>query len=397
MKLLILILLFFCSLWGHSQIKEVTIEVVSEKQTTQSILKQAEEEFTYTIASEILGQDGAAKIETAIKEKIVPKSKNFILLTKVVDKKEYEDNDKKNEKSSNKKFNDKNSEEEILQKFTYSIFIKYSPETLRNVLLQEGIYYMDEGAHKILPLIEFVDEEEGYENAWWTQKNDSSLNYIQNFYSSLQRLFIQDGFYLLNPSLSQYAHRLPSKLSTKYLNVKKAQKISQYFQAQFFIIGRIKISPLSKNQYQSLWDLTLYSTPHLRKLDSYKFRTELSKKSWSSLNQYANYWVENFILQIKNIYETGALSTQVFTIEVLGDLTYLEKEKMRKALVKDIPSIQSLKTHYVSAQKERYQADVKGTDQEVLNKLKNWKFLDFQFQSYLKSKNYIIVRVKKSQ
>ena len=379
-KFISILLLSFCSYWSYGQIEEKTIEVITQNTQVQLILKQAEEEFTQTLITEILGEDNIEKMKTAIEKKILSKTKNFILLTKIIDKKEY-----KIEKDSQKEF-------------IYSVSIKYSTKTLKDVLIREGIYYTDEGAHKILPLIAFIDEEEGYENSWWAQKTDNSdySKNIQNFYSPLQRLFIKEGFYLLNPLFSQYSHHLPSKLSTQYLSVKKAQKIAQYFQAQFFIIGSIKIAPFSNNQYQSLWNLTLYSTPHLRKLDSYKFRVELPKKSWPLLHQHSNYWANNFILQIKNVYDTGTLSTQLFTIEISGDLTYLERNRIREALIKDIPNIQSLTMHYISAQKERYKADIKGTDQEVLSKLKNWKFLDFKLSSYLKSKNYIIIRVKKS-
>ncbi len=371
--------LFFLG-WAQAQIEETTIELVSESFQVQSILKEAEDEFTQTLITEILGEANTEKIKTSIEKKILPKTKNFILLTKILDKKEQEQN--------------QDSDNEV-QKFIYSIFIKYSKDTLKDVLIQEGIYYANQGAHRILPLIQFIEEDN--KNAWWTPSasEQSTSVHIQDFYSPIQKLFIQNGFFLIDPLFSQYAHHLPKELNAYYINPKKAQKIAQHFEAQFFILGKIKITSLSDQQYQSVWNLTLYSTPHLRKLDSYKSRIELQKKSWSRLSQRSSYWAKNFILQIKDIYETGSLSTQLFNIEISGNLTYLERDHIRKALIKDIPNIKNLKTHYISAQKERYKADVEGTDQEVLNKIKNWKFLDFKFSPYLKSENYIIIQTKK--
>ena len=291
--------------------------------------------------------------------------------------------------------NEKLAEEEEKVTLVYSILIKYSKETLQNFLIQEGLYYTSQGARKILPLIQFSEEGDKY--AWWSPFFSPESPHAKGFYPPLQRLFIKDGFFLINPLLAQYSYLLPKDLKFYYINPKKAQKIAQHFEAQFFILGTVKRNTAPDNQFEFNWNLVLYSTPHLRELDSYKSRIKFSKKSWSNLNQLSNYWIKNFILQIKEIYEAGSLSTQLFTIEVSGDLNYLERNYIKKSLIKDIPNVRKLVTHYISAQEERYFADVSGTDKEVLNKVKNWKLLEFAFSPYLKSKNHIVIEVKKEQ
>ena len=471
------VILFICLIflnWSYAQIEETTIEIISSDKQIQPILKEAENIFTQDIIEKTLGEDRLEQVQPVIEEKILPQNKSFILLSKILSKRErtpeeIEEEEKKLQEEEAKEIEtlkseiegiyqnaemnknekekllskkreelqmkeEKSGEEEVSRKdvliseiqeiidnetmdaeekeklltekneelkveeekvtLVYSVLIKYSKETLQNILIREGLYYTSQGARKILPLIQFTENDDKY--SWWSPRfNSSKTSHAKGFYSSLQRFFIQDGFFLLNPLLSQYFHFLPRELSVYYINPKKAQKIAQYFEAQFFILGTAKREAVANDQFEFNWNLVLYSTPHLRELDSYKSKIKFSKESWASLNQLSNYWIKNFILQIKDIYDTGSLSTQLFTIEVTGDLNYLERNYIKKSLIREIPNIKNLITHYVSSEKERYQADVAGTDKEVLEKIKNWKLLEFSFSPSLKSKNYIVIRTKK--
>ena len=335
---------------------------------TNEILKLAEKEAAYQLISDMLGKDQFEKTRDAIEKKILPQSKNFILLTKITETEPTED-----------------------KQFLNKVLIRFSKKTLKNILIASHLFYLDYSADRILTLIEFKNEENGKIYRWWN-KNESPPPPIQDLYSNLQSLFLKYGFYAVHPIFSQYHSMLPKKLRFNKLNVNTAQKLAEFFQSGLIILGSITLEPLSDSMSQVIWDLTLYNSIYLRELSTYKSRIKIPKHSWDFLK--TNHWAKNFALEMKSIYEKGVLSSQFFTITLKGNLNHPEREILKKSLEKT-PNINNLKVNVISANQIVYNADVNAEDTQILQQIKKLNVLDFKLSPYLQQENHLVIRVDK--
>ena len=363
-----IIIFLFLPYLLQAQIEEKTLEIVSPNEQTNEILKLAEKEAAYQLISDMLGKDQFEKVQKAIDKKILPQSKNFILLTKIIETEPTED-----------------------KQFLNKVLIRFSKKTLKSILIASHLFYLDYSADRILTLIEFKNKKNGKVYRWWNNSTETPAS-IQNLYSNLQSLFLKYGFYAVHPIFNQYHFMLPKNLKFNKINVKKAQKLAEFFQSGLIILGSITIDPLSDSMSQVIWDLTLYNSIYLRELSTYKSRTKTPKHSWDFLK--TNHWAKNFALEMKSIYEKGVLSSQLFTITLEGGLNHLERETLKKSLEKT-PNINNLKVNVISANQIVYNADVNAQDTQILQQIKKLNIMDFKLSPYLQRENHLVIKVDK--
>ena len=402
--------LFLFSFSALSKMEERTLELYSETRSTDDIIKQAEKQLTNELVMDVLGLEGLEEIQNSIDKRVLPKSKRFILSTKIIKTLTSEDPDFSLPDSTSKdkvsgsqamgsKLPNSSSKDEVLDpeyKFLTSILVRFSKETLKRILIKENLFYLDKSSNRILVMMEFHNEIDDYVYRWWSgEKLDKPvLGGIESFYNQIQSVFLKHGFYSTNPILGQFYHRIPKNLQYSSLNKDRAGDLARFFQAQLMIVGSVTLSALSKRMNQIVWDTALYHSISLRELGSYKARVKTEKDAFEFSNKTAVSWVSDFALQASSIYERGALSAQLFKIDVDGDLNFLERETIKKNLIVQVQNIKNLTPSVIGSQRIQYRADVEGDDKKVLEDIKKLKILNFKLTPYIKSKNHIVIRVQ---
>ena len=397
-----------------SKVEERTLELYSETSSADDIIKQAEKQLTNELAMEVLGLEGLDEIQSSIDKKVLPKSKRFILSTKIIKTLTSEDPDFSLPDSSSKnkvpkpqavqsdsKLSKQSSKDEVIDsqyKFLTSVLVRFSKETLRKILIKENLFYLDKSSNRILALIEFNNEIDDYVYRWWSgdKLEKPVLGMMKSFYNQIQSVFLKHGFYSMNPVFGRHHRRIPKNLQYSSLNKDRAGDLARFFQAQLMIVGSVTLSSLSKRVNQVVWDTALYHSISLRELGAYKVRIKTKKDSYEFLNKESGSWISDFALQASSIYERGALSAHLFKIDVDGLLSFLERETIKKNLITQIKNIKNLTPAVIGSQRIQYRADVEGDDKKVLEDIKNLKILDFKLSPYIKSKNHIVIRVRTS-
>ena len=393
-----------------SKMEERTLELYSATSSTDDVIKQAEKQLTNELVMEVLGLEGLGEIQKSIDKRVLPKSKRFILSTKIIKTLTSEDPDFSlpdstskdqvlNSQTKDSKLSNSSSKDEVLDpeyNFLTSILVRFSKETLKRILIKENLFYLDKSSNRILVMIEFHNEIEDYVYRWWSGErlDRSVLGAIESFYNQIQSVFLKHGFYSTNPVFGRYSHRIPKNLQYSSLNKDRAGDLARFFQAQLMIIGSVTLSALSKRVNQMVWDTALYHSISLRELGAYKARIKTEKDSFEFSNKTAISWVSDFALQASSIYERGALSAQLFKIDVDGALNFLERETIKKNLIVQIKNIKNLTPSVIGSQRIQYRADVEGDDKKVLEDIKKLKILNFKLTPYMKSKNHIVIRVR---
>ena len=400
--------LFFLSL---SKVEERTLELYSETSSADDIIKQAEKQLTNELSMEVLGLEGLEEIQNSIDKRVLPKSKRFILSTKIIKTLTSEDPDFSlpDSSSKNKALNPQaaqsdaklSSKDKVLDskyKFLTSVLVRFSKDTLRKILIKENLFYLDKSSNRILVMIEFNNEIEDYVYRWWGggELKKPALGVIESFYTQIQSVFLKHGFYSMNPVFGRHHRRVPKNLQYSSLNKDRAGDLARFFQAQLMIVGSVALSALSKRVNQVVWDIALYHSISLRELGVYKARIKTKKDSFEFLNKESGSWISDFALQASSIYERGALSAHLFKIDVDGLLSFLERETIKKNLIAQIENIKNLTPAVIGSQRIQYRADIEGDDKKVLEDIKNLKILNFKLSPYIKSKNHIVIRVRTS-
>ena len=378
-----------------SGIQEDTLLIFNLKENTEEILTLAEKNLTIKLVSKVLGGgENYDKISSQVERKIFPQRKKFILLTKILNTKKFEEIEEEKKKALKEEHQNKNLEDG----FTAEVFVRYSPATLKKILLQENLFYLDQGFNRILSFIEFKDAENNQTYKWWVNdpppKDKAFTRAVNEFYSSAQTLFMPYGFYFIHPIFNQYGPMLKGRLRYNKAAPERAKRMAKFFSAYLIMIGSISLSQTSGGAYQALWDVSLYDSVHLRKLAEHKARVKTPQSSWGFLKQHTDYWVKNFALELSSIYKKGALSTRLFKIEVRGFLSFLDRKKIKDSLARELSSVKNLIETAINADSIQYSADVNTGNDDLIEKIKSIEVPGFKLSPYLKSKNYIVIRVK---
>ena len=394
----------FLSYFSMAKVKERTLEIQSVKNNFKEITDLAEKEILNILVSELLGFEKDSTELSNVTQKISPKSKKFILLTKVIQTQEMSESQKKEKKDDDLTTNQK-KDSSITPDFQFvsEVLVRFSLETLQSVLIEENLFYKDKGFNRALAFIELKDKVNRETYRWWEKKQTLSsdaplVKATSQFYRQVQSIFMKHGFYSIHPIFSRYHQMIPENMDYQSLNKRTAKALAQFFNAHLMIVGSITVdqSTLS-DMYEVVWDLSLYHTTHLRRLEVHKFKTKIKNADWKFLIEpHYLYWAKNFAMELNSIYHTGTLSAQLFTIEIEGSLTFFERKSIKENLIEKIKYIKNLTESVINKHTVQYSADVEGEDHQVVEAIQNLKVLDLKLSPSVQSDKHILIQVKKS-
>ena len=392
----IVLFLILKSFFGIAQVEEKTIEVYSETNTAQKVIRNLEKQLTEDLLLDILGTASIQNLQGSLQNKILPQSRKFILSSQILKTQPVEEALSKEQLKTLKEN----------QKFISLIRVRFSTDTLKQILIDENLYYLDKGSNRLLVLIEFEDGIHKTKYRWWSSRGWSSkgwssdiqdidpqfLEDVDSVYSKIQSGFLKNGFFATNPVFGQFYHYLPKKYSS--LNVETAAELAKKFEAQLFIMGKVKLSSLFKRENQVIWDIAVYNANSLRQVAFYKSRFKVAEDSFSILSQRPIEWVNEVALKINSLYQTGILSTHLFKVDLVGDLSVLERKKLRKKLVDQVQSIENLTVSVIEGDRVQYEADVDGDYKKVVQEVSQLKLPKYRLVPVVEDNNFIVIQVQ---
>ena len=95
------------------------------------------------------------------------------------------------------------------------------------------------------------------------------------------------------------------------------------------------------------------------------------------------------------IQKTGSLSARMWKMSFQGNLSFLEREFLKKELAGQIKSIQNLTPKEISSDSILYTADIKQGSFNGVDDIKQVKVKGFKLIPYQKAKDFIVIQVKK--
>ena len=358
-------LLFFIgfSSLANSNIEYREVEIVTETEDKNEAIRQAVDQVSREFVKSLIGEKKYQKNQENIEGKVIKNKDHYILVTRTKPPIAQEDG-----------------------KFMTKVTLGFSKKNLKAVLLEHNLYYSSNQVLCLLPVLYFETyEEKKLKYTWWKESLKNRKFFPQDvassFYKHLSSYLIRSGFYVIDPVFSRVYDGVPSAILPSGKRVSQFVKLADFLHCNLIMSGKVVLKQISANpkSYLSQVSFKVFNTQtkavlfELKKkiplvhLDE-RFESEL-EPIFKSLNY-----------QLSSYKQSGSLELNRLFLHVQGILKYYEKEKLRKILIRKIPSIKDLKERVITSQKIIYEVDSSENISSLLKRLKSIKISQFLIQ-----------------
>ena len=365
-------------------VKEIELKVDSKKQAQQQALNEVSRE----LVKEMLGEKKHKELKKKI-ERVIIKNHNRYILSVSSSPGELQDQGK----------------------FAFTVKMKVSKENLKNLLLENNLFYNSKGAGCILPAISFSSyfDEKQEKYSWWLNNEKASSeikNIAGSFFDLLSKEFIKVGFYVIDPVFQKIKEGAPPFiLPKKGKSVKNFLPMSEFYACDIILFGRIHTGRASKTEFNFFSNLfskkssleKFYPESYFIQfvLNVFNLRTQQflfnvkRKFSFSPTNKNkpkaevllrSADILDSMVYQLTTSNEEGSLVLNRLMISVQGPLNYAEREQLQKSLIKQTPGIENLQIRMLNSSRALYEAKSSQSIQDISKQLKKVSLPHFLIQ-----------------
>ena len=366
-------------------VKELELKLDSKKLAQQKALN----EVSRHLVTEMLGAEKYKKNKSKIEKSIIKNKNRYVLYIS----------------SSSGKLQEQG-------KFAFTVTMKVSKENLKNLLLENNLFYNSEGAFCVLPAISFSSyfEEKKEKYSWWLDSSPAGSeikNIAGSFFDLLSKEFIKSGFYVIDPVFQKIKTSAPAfVMPKKGKSIKSFLPMSQFYTCDIILYGRIhtgRVSSAESNFFSNLFSSkedslsSIYPESYfiqfslnVSNIKTRQFLFNVQRKFSFSPTNKNNPKVElllrskdildSVVYQLTAFNEEGSLVLNRLMISVQGPLNYAEKERLQKSLIKKIPGIEGLQVRLLNSSRVVYEAKSSQSAQDIAKQLRSISLPHFLIQ-----------------
>ncbi len=360
-KLLFGFFIFFSSFSLSQNIEQIEIEIKTNEINRRLIVEKSVDEVSRKFVKSFLGEDKFNSEKHKIEKNIIKNKNRYILFTKM-----------------NKSIEQKDGT------YLTKIFIGLSKENLQSLLVEHNLFYTSQGASCVLPVVVFETNLKNKKNnkkyKWWKEsfgkEKSLSKNLAKIFYTFLNQEMIKGGFYSFDPIFSRAYESIPKAFLPKGSRTKHFMKLSKFLTCDIILSGVVKISQLQKDSsYLSELSFIVFNIQTKQKLFKFKETLNLtaSNNKMNLEQQFKSKLSDVFnsiTFQLSFYKNRGTLDLNRMIISVQGPLDYYQKEKFKKYLLQNIPSIKGLQERLLASNKIVYEAEISESVSKLVTDLK---------------------------
>lgn len=400
--------LFFCSFFLSSFVYAQSVETIVKKAHLKTDSKQqaqakAVNGLSRELVIKMIGADKYRQEKQKVEKFIIKNKNRYILST--------------------------SSSKPVLQDdgaFSSTVTIKVSKSNLKDLLLEQHLFYASEGSSCLLPVVSFSSyfDEEKKSYSWWLKYENEKIETLKqmasSFFELLSEEFIKQGFYVLDPIFQKMDEGTPSGvLPKKSSRVRNFVPLAEFYTCDIILSGSVQIGRFSGNSpgltnffgtKQNLQAGSPYFVQFFFNVFNIKTRQFLFKfkKQFTFPDDLKNKPTEGMLLHLKDVLasltyqlssyqEEGSLDLSRLMISVQGPLTYAQKEQLKKLLVKKIAGIQNLEERFLTSNRVVYAAESSHSIRTIAKQLKNASLPGFviQVKGYRKQELEIYAKSQK--
>ena len=398
--------LFFGLVAYAEDIKTVVKEIRLNRDNRQEAQAKALNELSRELVKSMIGDNRYRQLKGSIESSIITKQNRYILST--------------------------SSSQGVLQddgSFSFQVTLKFSKSNLKDLLLENNLFYVSEGSFCVFPLVSFIsyfkDKSQSY--SWWLGSDNESPDPVlhsmaKDFFNLLSGEFVKTGFYALDPVFQRMYEGTPFKvLPKKSTHIRNFIPLAQFYNCDIVLSGYVKVSqfltPFSKST-GSLLSLETQKgeksvsgdvrSSYNRELAGYKeegkylgevffnvfniktsqflfrFKKQIPYAS-NKPNAVENYpdfksVLASLAYQLSLYQKEGSLDLYRLNISVQGPLTYVQREQLKKKLLQKVLGIHSLEERLLTSNRVVYSAETSQDAGSIAKQLKKLSLPHFMIQ-----------------
>ena len=316
--------------------------------------------------------------------------------------------------------------------FVSQVKIKVSRENLKQLLIENNLFYSSQGSFCLLPVISFFsylsDEKQNW--SWWLKAHseDPFLKKVSVlFFDQLSEKLISSGFYPLNPLFQNMYEGTPSVFLPKKgsFRVRSFTPLAEFYTCNIVLSGHIQFGGDSFNAGSSgLGELFSFFKPKREQQVESKLAVEQSvqfffhvfniktkrslfkikkgfplsplfiKEPDKEFGEHLSNILDSVAYQLSFYQERGVLELKRLMLSVQGPLTYMEKERLKQALIQKVSSLKNLEKRFLTSNRAVYEAESSQNIKTITKELEKLKLTNFVIQVKGYKKNTVEIYAK---
>ena len=363
MKLSFLLFFIGLSSFADSNIEYREAEIITGTENKNEAIRQAVDQVSREFVKSLIGKKKYQKNKKRIESKIIKDKNHYILITRTKPPVAQEDG-----------------------KFMTKVTLGFSKKNLKAVLLDHNLYYSSNQVLCLLPVLYFeTQEEKKLKYAWWKDplKNHNFFpqDVASSFYKHLSSSLVRSGFYVIDPVFSRVYDGVPFSVLPSGKKVSQFIQLADFLHCNLIMSGKVILKQISLNpkSYLSQVSFKVFNTQTKSVLFELKKRipsVHLDERFEAELEP----MFKSLNYQLSSYKQSGSLELNRLFLSVQGPLKCYERERLRKMLIRKIPSVKDLKERVITSQKLIYEVDSSENISSLLKHLKSIKTSQFSIQ-----------------
>ena len=385
-------------------VKEISLDA-DDKQAAQ---QQALNEVSRELIESMLGAGKFQKHKGKITKQIIRNQNRYILSVR----------------SSQPKLKEEGG-------FISQVKVKVSRENLKQLLLENNLFYSSQGSFCLLPVITLASYLSGKKQSWsWWLKKQSAEPFLQKvsalFFDRLSEELISIGFYPLNPVFQKmYEGTPPVFLPKKSSRVKDFAPLAEFYTCDIILSGHIQFGDIPSDEssfgggllsffkseeekpadkkivvkksiqfFFHVFNIKTYR-PLFKIKKQFSFSPLFAKQPEKEFGEHLTNVLDSFTYQLSFYQEKGALELSRLMLSVQGPLTYMEKEQLKESLIQKVSSLKNLEKRFLTSNRIVYEAESSQNIKAIKKELEKLKLTKFVIQVKGYKKNTVEIYAKR--
>jgi len=365
--------LFLCSSlsWSQDGLLSLTVEGTSKAtqagEASRAIVASKMSDVAREQVIELIGEKSYNKNKSLIENRIIRQANKFIPFVQPGTPQKTEDG------------------------WKMTVELKVAIESLRQMILANGLYFDSEGPATVLPMIAIIDRVRAAQFRWWNQTPDESTRFLsqvsQEIHEALYRELNRNGFFVLRPHSSGLISIAPSGARGERVRNEDLRFIGNLYSAQLFVRGDIRFRESNQvsGGYQIAIKLSADQANNSRSIAEISRNFDVERGSFETvvrarLQTILPEVAKDLAVQVVDAWQRGTIGSNVLRLTLRGRLNPKQISDLKEQISKGVREVKSLRERVIETNAVTFEVDFSGGEQQLAERIKSLTLSGFNLK-----------------
>lgn len=261
--------------------------------------------------------------------------------------------------------------------------LRVATESLRQMIIDNGLLYDTEGPAAILPMVSMIDRVRGSEYRWWSgAKEEPAQKFVrqasQDLNQALFRELNRQGFYVIRPTSSGLMTVVPESYRADRHRPEDLRFLGDFFNAQMIVRGdvRFRQSTEISGGYQIAIKLSAVQAANARSVGEVTriFETEpgvFENVARAKLQTAFADVAKDLGVQVVDAWAKGTLGSNLLRLSLRGRLNPKQVTTFKTQMMKNVREVKSMRERIIEPSGITFEIDYAGQAAQFSERFKS--------------------------